>query len=191
MSRRGAVLAAVLGCVALVLGILIVGRLTTDGATAPPVLASGPSAAPPTQATGAAATTVPAAGSCAMGAASGTSSAISLSGACTGELTGTFGCVAAVDDLYLTGRRQLDASHVLYLTINIESYRQHPGDYDGAQAVLQLTGPVTVERWSNYGVGVHVHADRSVTVPSTELGADPGTGSSGAVTVSGSIGCAA
>jgi hypothetical protein len=124
-----------------------------------------------------------------MGTAAGSGSTLRLSGACSGQLRAAFGCVAAVDDLYLTGRRQLDAAHVLYLTINVESYRQHAGDYAGAQAVLQLTGPVTVERWSSYGVGVHVNPDRSVVVPSTALGADPGTGSSGTVTMSGSIGC--
>ena len=183
MSRRGAALAAVLGCAALVLAILIVGRLSAGGGTAPPVLASSPSVVPTTAAP-------PPGGSCAITTAPGAVSAVRLSGECTGELTDAFGCVAAVDDLYLTGRRQVDAEHVLYLTINVESYRRHPGDYAGAQAVLQLTGPVAVERWSNYGVGVHVNADRSVVVPSTQLGADPGTGASGAVAVTGSIGCA-
>jgi hypothetical protein len=178
------VVAAVLGCTALVLAILIVGRLAARGGTPPPLLASSPATAPTTTAPAPAAT-------CTTRTSPGAASALRLGGACTGELTDAFGCVAAVDDLYLTGRRQLDPAHVLYLTLNVESYRQHPGDYAGAQAVLQVTGPVTVERWSNYGVGVHINADRSVVVPSTELSADPGTGSSGAVTVAGSIGCGA
>jgi hypothetical protein len=184
MSRRGALVAAVLACAVLVLVIVIIGRLSARGGTAPSVLASSPSVAPATTAAAPLA-------SCAMSAMPGTASALRLSGACSGELTGPFGCVAAVDDLYLTGRRQLDTLHVLYVTVNVESYRQHPGDYAGAQAVLQVTGPVTVQRWSNYAVGVHVNSDRSVVVPSTALGADPGTGSTGAVTMSGSIGCGA
>ena len=185
MSRRGAVTAAVLACAALALAIVIVGKLSARSGAAPAVLASNAApAVPQTQPPPAASTPA-----CAAGTVTGSESALWLTGACSGELTGAFGCVAAVDDLYLTGRRQMDTTHVLYLTINVESYRQHPGDYGGAQAVLQMTGPVSVERWSNYAVNVHVNADRSVRVAPAPLAPDPGTGSAGTVTMSGSIGC--
>ncbi len=184
MSRRGALAAVVLGCVALTLAGLIVARVSSRGGTAPPVLASSPPVAP-------AATAAPPVPDCAWHPPAAAGSTLRMSGACRGELNAPFGCVAAVDDLYLTGRQGVDAAHILYLTVNVESYRRHPGDYAGAQAVLQLTGPFSVERWSNYGVGVHVNADHSVVVPSTALAADPGTGSSGTVTISGAIGCGA
>jgi hypothetical protein len=181
MSRRVEAAAAVLAVAALVLTVLIVGRVSAHGGQAPALLASSPR--PRTTPT-----TRAAALHCDAGPGR---SGLVLAGACTGALVAPFGCVSAVDDLYLTGRHQIDEEHVLYLTVNVESYRQHPGDYGGAQAVLQVTGPVTVERWSNYTVNVHVGADRSVTLPATQLTADAGTGSSGTVTAAGVITCEA
>jgi hypothetical protein len=181
MSRRVEAAATVLAVTALVLTVLIVGRVSAHGGQAPALLASSP--APHT-------TAILRGAALHCDAGPGHSGLV-LTGACRGALAAPFGCVAAVDDLYLTGRHQIDSEHVLYLTINVESYRQHPGDYGGTQAVLQVTGPVTVERWSNYTVNVHVGADRSVTVPPTPLAADAGTGSSGTVTAAGTITCEA
>jgi len=89
-----------------------------------------------------------------------------------------------------TARQPLDRDHVLYLTVNVEAYRQHPGDYVGAQAFVQLTGPISVESWSNHAFPVHVNPDHSIVLPSVDLAADPGTGSSGTVTVAGPARCA-
>ncbi|HZQ59006.1 MAG TPA: hypothetical protein VFA84_13280 [Acidimicrobiales bacterium] len=181
MSRRVEAGATVLAVTALVLTVLIVGRVSAHSGQAPAVL-TGPAAGSTTHPPATSANLL-----CDVGAGAG---GLQLRGVCAGALTEPFACVAAVDDLYLTGRHQLDTAHVLYLTLNIESYRQHAGDYAGAQAVLQVTGPATVERWSNYAVGVHVADDRSVTMPPTVLAADAGTGSSGTVTASGAIRCA-
>ncbi len=182
-SRRVEAIASGLAVAALLLTVLIAARLSSHGGAPPQVLASAPSIAP-------VATTVtsPTAPVCDVGPGTG---GLQLRGGCTGTLAAPFACVSAVDDLYVTGRHPLDSAHVLYVTVNIESYRQHPGDYGGAQAVLQVTGPVSVARWSNYAVNVHVNSDGSVAVPATELASDPGTGSSGTVTVSGTIRCAA
>jgi hypothetical protein len=183
-SRWVTVSTVALGCVALALAILIVGRLSASSGGTQPILASTPAspAAP-----GARAVTVT---SCDPGTSGHGISDVVLRGACAGVLTDAFGCVAVTDDLYLSGRRVLDAEHVLYLTVNVESYRNHPGNYQGAQTAMQVTGPVTVERWSDYAVPVHVNADRSVEVASANLVADPGTGSTGTVSVSGSLRCA-
>ena len=185
MTRRRTVAGMVLGCIALGLVIVIAARLSAAGGRTTPVLTSGPAGSPPVM------LPAPAAASCVPGPAARGTSDVQLSGACTGELTSAFGCVAIIDDLYLSGRRMLDPAHVLYLTVNVESYHQRPGDFAAAQAVLQLTGPTTVERWSNYTVALHVNADHSVRLPSVDLAADPGTGASGTVTVSGSLNCGA
>jgi hypothetical protein len=187
MTRGGAVAAAVLGAVALALAILVVGRVSAGSAKGPALLVSSPTTLPPGSSP--APQTAPA--RCELGGSPPGPSGLRMSGACGGELTEPFGCVSAVDDLYLTGRQRVDATHILYLTVNIEKYHQRPGDYAGAQAVIQLTGPVSVDRWSDYSVGVHVNADGSVDVPTSELAADPGTGSGGTITISGSIGCGA
>jgi hypothetical protein len=189
MTRRGVAAAGVLGVVALVLAIIVVARLSARSAKGPGILVSSPAHSPasPPASTGSLAT----AGHCDIGGSSPGPSALRMGGACGGQLTEAFGCVSAVDDLYLTGRQRVDATHILYLTVNVESYHQRPGDYGGAQAVVQLTGPTTVERWSDYSVGVHVNPDGSVRVPPSDLAADPGTGSDGDITISGSIGCGA
>ena len=175
MTRRGVAAAGVLGVVALVLAIIVVARLSARSAKGPGILVSSPAHSPasPPASTGSLAT----AGRCDVGGSSHGPSALRMGGACGGQLTEAFGCVSAVDDLYLT--------------VNVESYHQRPGDYGGAQAVVQLTGPTTVERWSDYSVGVHVNPDGSVRVPPSDLAADPGTGSDGDITISGSIGCGA
>ena len=185
MTRRLPVAGVVLGCLALGLVILLAARLSAGGGRTTPVLTSGPAGSAPVAAP------APAAEGCVPGPAARGASDVQLSGACTGDLTSAFGCVAIIDDLYLSGRRMLDPAHVLYLTVNVESYHQRPGDFAAAQAVLQLTGPTTVERWSNYTVALHVNADHSVRLPSVDLAADPGTGASGTVAVSGSLNCGA
>jgi hypothetical protein len=189
VTRRHALLTALLGAVALTLTIMIVARLSANGGTRNSILASSP-APPPSPAPTSPTSPASPAETCTVGGAVSTGpSHVVLDGACRGALEAAFGCISAVDDLYLTGRRQLDPTHILYLTLNVESYRQRPGNYAGAQAVLQLTGPTSVARWSDYAVGVHVNTDGSVLVPSSDLVADPGTGSAGTVTVSGLIGC--
>ena len=190
MTGRSAAAAAVLGAVAVALAILVVARLSAGSGKGPGLLVSSPttrSAGPAVSSAGSS----PAPARCDLGGSAPGPSALRMGGACGGQLTEAFGCVSAVDDLYLTGRQRLDAAHILYLTVNVESYHQRPGDYGGAQAVVQLTGPTTVERWSDYSVGVHVNPDGSVLVPPSDLAADPGTGSDGSITISGSIGCGA
>ena len=144
MTGRGAAAAAVLGAVAVALAILVVARLSAGSGKGPGLLVSSPttrSAGPAVSSAGSS----PAPARCDLGGSAPGPSALRMGGACGGQLTEAFGCVSAVDDLYLTGRQRLDAAHILYLTVNVESYHQRPGDYGGAQAVVQLTGPTTVE----------------------------------------------
>jgi hypothetical protein len=183
-SRWVTISTVALGCIALALVILILGRLSASSGGTQPILSSAPASPAAPDVTAVAATR------CDPGMSRHGVSNVVLRGACTGVLTDAFGCVAITDDLYLSGRRVLDPEHVLYLTVNVESYRNHPGDYQGAQTTMQVTGPVTVERWSDYAVPLHVNADRSVDVASADLVADPGTGSAGTVSVSGSLRCA-
>ena len=181
MSRAAMATAALLAAVALVLAVLIVARASASGGTPSGILAAAPAAGPPP-------TVAARPALCQLPGPAAGPRAVTLAGACTGEVA-SFDCITASDDLYATGRVPLDPEHILYLTVNVESFPHRPGEYTGVQAVLQVTGPVTVERWSNYGVTLDVETDGSLLVPPSSLPADPGTGSSGTVTIAGTANC--
>ena len=178
-DRHAALAACTLACLALALVIFIAAR-APGAAAARDILVSAP-APPPT---------APAPAGAAPCAAPAGDGGVSLTGACHGSV-GTFACVAVTDDLYLSARRPIDTAHVLYLTVNVESYRHRPGTYAGVQAYLQLTGPAAVATWSNRGFTAFVAADGSVALGAQDLAADPGTGAAGTVTVHGTAGCPA
>ena len=184
MSRAGMATAALIAAVALGSAVLIMAaRSMASGGTPSGILAGAPAAGPPP-------TVAAHPARCRLPGPAAGPRGLALGGACTGELA-SFDCIASSDDLYATGRVPLDREHILYLTINVESFPHRPGEYSGVQAVLQVTGPVTVERWSNYGVTLDVETDGSLALSMTALAADPGTGSGGTVTISGTANCTA
>jgi hypothetical protein len=103
-------------------------------------------------------------------------------------MTSAFACLAATDDLYLSAKVWVDPHRVFYLTVNVESFKG-PGHYNQAQLYAQLAGSAGVQRWSQRAAAVDVHADHSVRVPAAQLDAEPGTGSTGIITISGDAGC--
>jgi hypothetical protein len=177
-DRQAAVGACALACLALALLIVIAARAPAAGA-AHDILVSAP--VPP-------AATVPdgPGAPCALAGGRGT---VSFTGACRGAVGG-FACVAVTDDLYLSARQPIDREHVLYVTVNVESYKHRAGEYAGVQAFLQVTGPAGVPTWSDRGFTARVGADDSVTLGTQVLTADPGTGAAGPVTMGGTARCA-
>jgi hypothetical protein len=176
-GRQTSVASCVLACVALLL-LVFIGASVSAAPTKAGILVSAPSPSP----------TKPPAPATSVCAPSGTGG-VALSGACRGAVD-TFSCISVTDDLYLSARRPMDGEHVLYLTINVESYRHHPGEYAGIQAFLQVTGPSVIPTWSNRGFTARVTSDLEVDLGQQVLAADPGTGADGTITLSGSARCA-
>jgi len=187
MSRRGLGIATLLILAALVLVIMIVAQVAATGSTAHDILTTSPTtpAAAPVRATGV---------KCRLGHHRATSSSISdvtVSGACNGNITEGLTCVPQTDDLYFTARQVLDHLHVFYLTLYLEGYPGRPGDYPGATAELQITGPFFVESWTNHAFNLVVDpGGASVQFTAVGLPADAGTGSAGTITISGRAACA-
>lgn len=129
-------------------------------------------------------------GACVLPSGSGSPSNLELTGGCEGIISTSFACLAAIDDLYLSARVPVDPERYFYLTINVESFKG-PRRYGQVQIVAQLTGPAGVERWSGRDATVSVRADHAVQVAPDRLPAEPGTGATGTIQVSGSAGCAA
>jgi len=171
----------------LVIAIVVVARGSSKASSTPNVLTGSPRVV-------GAITTVPiVTGSrCDVGASKGGNggpSAVTVAGPCTGVLRLAFGCVALADDLYMTARQPLDPTRIFYLTINVETYRGPGHAYQGAQADVQLTDPVGVQRWSNRAFSVQVGADNSTRFGPVELDTELGTGASGTITIAGMASC--
>ena len=180
LSRLRAALASValLGAV-----IAVLASSSSSGATDVHLLVNPPGQAAPARTGGSGPATV-----CALPAAASSGSDLHLTGSCQGHVTNGFACLAAIDDLYLSVRVPVDRERFFYLTVNVESYRG-PRIYSNVQTVAQLTGPSGVERWSGRDATVHVHADHSIQVSRAVLPAEPGTGATGSISMSGAAGC--
>jgi hypothetical protein len=175
---------AAAGAVAALVAVIVSAAVSSaDGAPRGAILTSAPAVAdPPLQHAH-----LPA---CSVGDAEG-SSALVLAGSCAGRLSGGFRCVNEGEVQAVAVRRRLPAGRTLYLTIVIPEF-EGPGVYaqDDVSAQVVGRGAATL-RWTNLNDGVEIDATRP-GVYALEPGAllpDPGTPTSGVITISGRVRC--
>jgi hypothetical protein len=182
MSRHWISLAAVLAAAGLVIAIVAIGVSSASGTPAGSVLAAplpvGGAARPPVPLT-----------ACSF-AASGGTSAIRVSGACSGRLTGAFACVKSGEFLALSLRRPLGARNVFYLTIVVPDFAG-PGVYPESEAFAQIFGRANAPRWTDRKLLIVVDPAGSIELGRTVLAPEPGTPTAGRLTVVGQARCSA
>jgi hypothetical protein len=129
-------------------------------------------------------------GRCRPGGGSGASS-IRLDGACSGTITGDFGCVAAGEFDAATISRPLADGRTFFLTIVLTEYAG-PGLYSDDDVDVQLRGgPANAPRWTSRGsrLLISARADGSLEVSQGVLLPEPGTPATGVITLGGRAAC--
>ena len=121
-------------------------------------------------------------------------SAISVSGECTGVLTGEFRCVRNEDGLSVSIRHPLAGGNVFYLTFLVPAFRR-PGRYPESEAVIQISGPPDPPRWAVREAVAQeaitiVNADGSVELGTFAFEPEPATPATSAILVEGHATCA-
>ena len=111
---------------------------------------------------------------------------IVVQGACVAQLSGNFSCVAG-EMTSLSTSAPIDSKRTMYLTLVL------PGDEEAAAptaaAYVQVTGGSQVPRWSSRRVTLdHTH-NEWIGLNGAVLTAEPGTGATGTLTVSGEGRC--
>jgi hypothetical protein len=138
----------------------------------------------------------------------GSFSDLTASGTCSFRYVGPAECRGKADDYYAIIERRLVGGYKLELYINVEYYTG-PGTYDGKVEILALVRRgLSLYRWSiqhatatlGLGEGGLSTVDKDakqaqattptvVQLPPVELAAEPGTPTSGTITLSGTLGC--
>lgn len=117
-------------------------------------------------------------------------SELAVTGTCNFQFTGSALCNARGDDYYAILRRKLRDGNELSIYINVEYYTG-PGTYDRKVEMLALVRRgQALYRWSNTQATVTVaESAMALELTPTILNAEPGTPTTGAITLAGPIGC--
>jgi hypothetical protein len=131
---------------------------------------------------------------------------LSVRGECSFRQRASVICRAQGDDFYVVTRRNLAGGRVATVYFNIESFHG-PGDYDESQTHVWIGDGQALYRWSNahgkaslVASGPYPSDGResaqfptagvtSVVLSEMVLAAEPGTGASGEIRVSGTLSC--
>jgi hypothetical protein len=133
---------------------------------------------------------------------------LNVDGTCRFHYVARAECRGKADDYYAILERKLSGGYSLEVYINVEFYTG-PGTYDRKVEILALVRRgLSLYRWSNqhasatlgFGEGglstsdpdakqAEASTPTRVELPPIELAAEPGTATSGTITLSGSIGC--
>jgi hypothetical protein len=116
-------------------------------------------------------------------------SAIPVSGACRGRLTGEFRCVKSEELFSLSIRRPLGKGNVFYLTVLIPDYTG-PGGYPESEAFISIIGPADPPRWTRRDAITAVSPEGFVELGTFLFKPEPGTPASGKILLTGRAACA-
>jgi hypothetical protein len=111
---------------------------------------------------------------------------IVVQGACVAQLSGNFTCVAG-ESTSLSTSAPIDSKRTLYLTLVLPDDEETTAPVGAAY--VQVTGGSQVPRWSNRRVTLdHAH-NEWIGLNGAILTAEPGTGATGTLTISGEGRC--
>jgi len=132
----------------------------------------------------------------------GEPSSLTVSGECNFEQREPFHCRAMDDDFYTVSRRPLlGDNRLVTLYMNVEHFHG-PGTYDENEVNYWIGEGANLYRWTNKRGSVTLEADptaiasdkdsggvRGWDLPETVLQAEPGTMTTGTITIGGRISC--
>jgi hypothetical protein len=182
MKRHIPVLVAVV--VAAILGVLTVhfaqssdAGSTNRGAPAATILPA-PTVAPSALA------------SCTLAVTESTPAGVRLivTGTCNGEITEGLHCVESDEEFNGSVRRLVDEDNDFFLTVIVPDFNG-TGDYTDGMMFAQVSGTAGGSRWTNREVPVHVDDVGVLHLDPVDLDAEPGTSTTGSLTLTGSLGC--